>query len=248
MKTVLVAASKVGWRSTGKRGYGGSATFVGGLAAVALLWGFGPMSRGAQTSSNSVAFSETYADKVACVNYGDGDLECDEINTGTYNVLATVSLAGVDISQFDEDTPFELMIGNVDISNVLSDDPQYSTNKTSATFAYTTIYTDDNGNDHTTKWGTVKLRWNAKTLTVNASFKNNSNWDDVQYIMADEYDSDDSGPIADTTYAEVDFADAVSVSFEDVSVTGTTKTRDAGARDGSEYTLSSIRIKGSGTE
>jgi hypothetical protein len=248
MKTSLVTASKVGRGSNGKRRNCGAATLLCSLAAVALLCVFSPMSRGGQTSSNSIAFSETYADKVHCVNDGEGDIECDEAAVGAYHVVATVSLAGVDISQFDGDTPFELIIGNVDLLNVLSDDPKYSTDKTSATFAYTTSYWDDDGNDHTVKWGTVKLRWNAKTLTVNASFKNNSDWDDGQYVLADEYDGDDSGPITDTTYGEIDFADAVSVSFSNVSVTGTIKTRDVTARDGSDYTLSTIKIKGVGTE
>ena len=221
--------------------------FLCSLAIIALLCALNSTSAAGLTSSNIVSFSETYADKVTCVNYGGGDIECDEVNSGTYAVRATISLAGVDISQFDEDTPFELIIGNVDLYNVLSDYPKYSAGRTTATFTYTTSYTDQNDNDHTMRWGTVRLTWNATKLTVYASFKNNSNWDDVQYVMADEYDWEDSGPITDTTYAEVDLGDSLSVSFEDVNVTGTIRTRDI-TKSGDDYTLSSIRIQGVATQ
>jgi hypothetical protein len=231
-------------RKPGKRA---ATTFLYSLAAVALLVAFSPTSHGGQTSSNCVVFSETYADKVRCVNYGGGDIECDDPNTGSYNVAATVLLAGVDISQFNGDTPFELMIGNVDLSNVLSDDPKYATTKTSATFSYTTTYTDNNGNDHTVNWGTVKLKWNKKALTVTVNFKNNSDWDDVEYLWADQYDYNDSGPITDSTEGEIDFADVVSVSFTNVNITGSVTTKDVTARDESDYTISSIKIVGVGT-
>jgi hypothetical protein len=231
----------------GKPGNHTGAVLFHSLAALTFLVAFSPRTHGAQTSSNSVVFSETYADKVRCVNYGGGDIECDDPDTGSYNVAATVLLAGVDISQFNGDTPFELMIGNVDLFNVLSDDPKYATNKTSAAFSYTTTSWDNNGNDHTVNWGTVKLKWSKKALTVTVNFKNNSDWDDVEYLWADQYDYNDSGPITDSTEGEIDFADVVSVSFTNVNITGSITTKDVTAKDGSDYTLSSIKVVGVGT-
>ena len=242
-----VTVSPVGWGLIHTRTNRRRLPLLYGLLAVSSLCAFSLSSQGGLVAHNSIALSETYADKVRCINYGGGDIECDVPNTGSYNVVAVVSLAGVNINKFNGTTPFELIVGNVDLSNILSDDPKYATNKTSATFAYLTNYTDNNGNDHTIHWGTVKLKWNRKTLTVNVNFKNDSDWDDVQYLWADQYDFDPSGPITDTTYGEVDFANTVSSIFSNVSVTGKITTKDVIAKDGTTNTVSTIKVLGAAT-
>jgi len=211
------------------------------LSLMLLLSSVGAALARSSAPTNTLTFSESLSDKVVCVKE-EGDWSCDMFTGDSFTISATISLAGVDITNFNQDTSFDLSVGELDVSHSLNDDPKYTPGKTSATFVDT--YTDDSDKEHI--YQTTHLKWTANQLTVSITAKSSDiDTSGLTPIMADSYDGSNPGPINDTTNGSIDFGDA-SVTFDTVTVTGTVATKDVTAKDGSDFSPSTVKIKGKG--
>jgi hypothetical protein len=209
------------------------------LGLILLLSSVGAALARSGAPTNTLTFSESLRDKVVCVKE-EGDWSCDMFTGDRFTISATILLAGVAITNFDQDTSFDLSVGDFDVSYSLGDDTKYAPGKTSATFVET--YIDDNDKEHI--YQTTKLKWTAEQLTVSITAKSSDiDTSGLTPIMASNYDESDPGPINDTTSGSIDFGDA-SVTFDTVTVTGTVATRDVMAKDDSDFSLSTVKIKG----
>jgi len=218
---------------------------LAGLAAGLSMLALANVSRtqAAMVSTNILTFSESLNDKIVCTK-DEGDLYCDMFTGDGFTISAKALLANIDITQFDTNTSFELMLGDYcDIAYTLGDDPGYVTGKTSATFVET--YTDDNNKERV--YQTTRLKWTASQLTVTVKAKTSDiDTSGLQPIIAYDYEGGDSGPISTNMEATMDFGDDLSVAFDTVTVTGKATTKDKTAKDGSDFSLSTVKIKGSG--
>ena len=104
------------------------------------------------------------------------------------------------------------------------------------------IESDANGRAVTAQ--TVKLKWTSKQLTVTVTGKATPDYGNP--VAADSYAGNDSGKISDQLSGSINFSDTT-INFDTVTLTGTVKTKTVAAKDGSDYDLSTIAIKGSGT-
>lgn len=211
------------------------------LSLMLLLSSVGAALARSSAPTNTLTFSESLSDKVVCAKE-EGDWSCDMFTGDSFTISATILLAGVDITNFDQDTSFDLSVGELDVSHSLNEDPKYMPGKTSATFVDT--YTDDSDKEHI--YQTTHLKWTANQLTVSITAKSSDiDTSGLTPIMADSYDGSDSGKTNDTTSGSIDFGDA-SVTFDTVTVTGTVATKDVKAKDGSDFSPSTVKIKGVG--
>jgi len=198
---------------------------------------------GTKPVQNILSFSESWSDKVDSWKDFE-DVWNEKVSSGKYSVKATVSLAGVDITQFNEGTTFSLNLGGVNVYYTLGDDPAYHTAgikkaSTSATFVETAL----DEHDKTVVVCSVQLRWTADKLTVTVKGKCNPDFYGTA-IAADGYDEQLSGLISDTLSGEIDF-DTLVVYFDDLPIDGKIKTQDV-TKGLDDFTLSSISLKGEG--
>jgi len=84
--------------------------------------------------SNTLSFTESFQDRVACGSDGGGGIFCEEFMGDTLTISITISLMGVDITQFNQNTFFDLTLGDFSFDDNLGDDPHYLPGKTRATF------------------------------------------------------------------------------------------------------------------
>ena len=199
--------------------------------------------RTAAAPTNTLSYSESLCDKIVCTGNKTDGWTCDMFTGDSFTITGNILLSGVDITQFDVNTSFDLSIGGgFSVSYNLGDDPQYATGKTAATFVET--YTDDNDKSHV--YQTTRLSWTAAQLAVTITGKTSDiDASGLTPIIASNYEGSDSGPINDVTTASADFGDA-SVVFGAVTVVGKVTTKDKTAKDGSDFSPSSVKIKGSG--
>ena len=183
-------------------------------------------------ADNKLTFTENHTDKLVCVPY-QGYI-CEAPSDITITISA--KLIG-SFDSLDANTPFQLTLGNYSKSYTLGDDRKYvSGRSTSATINAGLL------------GGTIKLKWTQSQLTVTITgkllhtiFPSGEGW-----IVAGQYDGNPSGKINDTLSAEVVFSDT-DVVFDSVPFSGTIKTKTAHGKDGNNYPLSTISLKGSGT-
>ena len=203
------------------------------IGAVALE----PLSAAPLPVANKLTLTESYADKLMCQSAA-GDVSCDQTFSDGYTISATISGGFTGLTAA---TSFELVLNGLDIMDVLGDDPKYQPGKsTSATFV--DIESDANGRAVTAQ--TVKLKWTSKQLTVTVTGKATPDYGNP--VAADSYAGNDSGKISDQLSGSINFSDTT-INFDTVTLTGTVKTKTVAAKDGSDYDLSTIAIKGSGT-
>ena len=187
--------------------------------------------------ANKLTLVESYADKLVCVSAA-GDVSCNPTFSDSYTVSATIS--GV-FTGLTAGTSFELILNNLDVMDVLGDDPKFIPGKsTSATF----VDSESDAYGRTVTAQSVKLKWTSKQLTVTITGK--ATLDYGTTVAADNYIGNDSGKISDQLSGSINFSDTV-INFDTVTITGTVKTKTVAGKDGSDYDLSTIAIKGSGT-
>ena len=187
--------------------------------------------------ANKLTLVESYADKLVCVSAA-GDVSCNPTFGDSYTISATIS--GV-FTGLTAGTSFELILNNLDVMNVLGDDPKFTPGKsTSATF----VDKESDANGRAVLAQTVKLKWTSKQLTVTITGKATPDYGNT--VAADNYIGSDSGKISDQLSGNINFSDTV-INFDTVTLTGTVKTKTVAAKDGSAYDLSTIANKGSGT-
>lgn len=193
-------------------------------------------------AADSFNFTESLKDRVVCFRE-EGEVYCEQISSGKFKIIAKLSLSGIDITQFYEETDIEIMIGSFNFIARLGDDPKYTYGKKSAKFILSEPVEDDEGNiKKHIKYLNVSLRWNSKQLTVVINGKTPSYLDPV---LASNYTGGDSGMISDTTVASVRFGD-IEVLFD---VYLTSKVRSKTVYKGEdEFTLYNVQIKGKGVQ
>jgi hypothetical protein len=74
-----------------------------GLIVFVLWVSVFPLVVGKGFAADSLSFSESYKQKAACVNI-EGEQFCDVADTGKFKISAKISLSGIDINQFNEET------------------------------------------------------------------------------------------------------------------------------------------------
>lgn len=198
--------------------------------------------------ANTLKFTESWADKVGC-DSDMGDWYCGTASSDSITISAKISLTGVVITNFTEDTMFVFSLGGFGVySHSLGEDPKYKSGKKGSTSVKFVDKDDASGSDKPITLGTVKLSWTTKQLTVTLTGKFDPNYGSLYAaIAAANYQGADSGKISgDTISGSIDFAD-ISVSFDSVTVTGRVNTKMTHAKDGSDYPLSSISLQGSGS-
>lgn len=192
--------------------------------------------------SNTLSFTESLRDRLGCSRPG-GALSCSEFTGDTLTIKVTVSLAGVDISQFNESTFFDLELGDFSFGDDLADDPHYSPGATHASFTSRLTNDDDQSVGHQS----VRLKWTAEQLTVTITLSDLDTLNSgVTPILAGRYDGHATGLITDAITASVVFGSASS-SFDVVAATGAVVTGTGIGPDGMSYTVSAVRLKGAGS-
>ncbi len=189
--------------------------------------------------SNTIAFTESYADKIFCSGSGY-DFGCSAVPSDKLTIKATLSLLGVDVTQFNANTPFDITVGNFSADYSLSDDPHWSPGKTSATFVDREA--GDIGN--LVSLQTIRLKWTASQLTVTVT-GNNPETPDVGFtpVLAPVYDQQPTGVINDAVPATLDFG-GVTNTFDAVYCAGALVTTDVFVNRAGDFTVSRIRIIG----
>ena len=192
------------------------------------------------TATNTLTFTESLTEKVACTqNKTTKAWSCGITAGDNYTISATVLLAGVNPATFTGATTFDLKLGNLQITHPLSFDPKYTTGKSSATFV--SSYTASNKKVGTQ---TVILKWTASQLTISINGKTTDTtapgWDS---IWADAYAGNDSGTITDATTGSVSIG-AKSITFNPTPVAGTVVTKAMKGKDNVTYKTSTVKIKG----
>ena len=185
-----------------------------------------------------LAFVETDVDKLVCTGNPGLGVSCDTPFSDSFTITATV--AGV-FTGLTDNTTFELIFGGVDYLNSLGDDARYKTGKsTSATF----VDTSADATGRSVVVDTIKLKWTANQLTVTIAGKATADYGSS--IVAPAYDGTASGKITHSLTGSINF-NSTTVLFTNVAYTGTVSTKTVHAKDGSNYPLSTISLKGSGT-
>ena len=191
---------------------------------------------------NVLAFAESFKDRVACGGNREDRIFCEEFGGDTVTISASISLAGVDISQFNGDTGFGLTVGHFSVTGSLGEDLHYAPGKTQASFSAQVI--NDDGD--LVGRQTVRLKWTGEQLTATVSLKNADSLNSgINPILAGDYDGHTTHLINDTVAATVSLG-SVSQIFDAVPVNGSVLTKTLNGRDGTPYAVSTIRLKGNG--
>jgi uncharacterized repeat protein (TIGR01451 family) len=192
--------------------------------------------------SNTLSFTESFRDHVGCSSVGA--TFCQEFMGDTLTISITIPLTGVDITQFNQDTFFDLTIGDFTFDDNLGDDPHYLPGKTRATFIQREINGDD---DRVVGHQTVRLKWTAEQLTAIITLSDLDILDSaVTPVLADRYDGHATGLVTDAVTANVGLGNA-NASFDVVTINGAVLTGTVIGLDGMSYTVSAVRLKGTGS-
>ena len=195
---------------------------------------------------DSLSFSESYRQKVACVNI-EGGRSCHVTDAGKFKISAKISLSGIDINQFNEETFLYIELAGFSFEAILGDDPDYTPGVRRARFVYSDEFVDPKTEEILNiDYLVVSLKWTPKQLTVTVKGKT-APYFFLDPILAGNYVGVETGPIEDVVDAAVDF---VGEDFEafvvlDPNITGkvTTKTVHKGEE---EFDVSTINLKGKG--
>ena len=164
-----------------------------------------------------------------------------------FTIRTEISLAGVDINRFNEDTQFQIQLNEFRHSGTLGQDPRYIAGKKNANIRY---YNSDTSKR---PLFTVNLKWNEEQLT--ATITGPKYYNKLSFLeLTSIYFGDDSGPVEGTTSAIILLRDAQGVLLDaefDVAFKGTVSTNTFRVTEwytNKEYdlNLSKLRIRGSG--
>ena len=195
---------------------------------------------------DSLSFSESYRQKVTCVNI-EGGRSCHVTDTGKFRISAKISLSGIDIDQFNEETYFSIDVPGFNFEAVLGDDPKYTPGVKRAKF----VYSEEVQNPTTEEikiydYLVVNLRWTTKRLTVTLSGKT-APYFFLNRILAGNYVGTETGPIEDITNADINFSgeDFEVFAPSDVNITGRVRSRTV-VKGEEEFEVSTISLRGKG--
>jgi hypothetical protein len=186
-------------------------------------------------SPYSMTFSESYKEKVACIKE-DGDNYCDVVGAGNFTITSKISLAGIDISQFNSDTVFSLGLEDFSFDATLGQGG-FKPKKTSVKY----VVSDEDWDGIIRKYLTVTVSWNKTQMTVSVSCVT-SPWDIQSPVVAGYY-TGENGKITDQIGGQIDIGD-LSVEFILNSV-ATVKTTTV-KKYGEEFDISTVTVKATG--
>ena len=189
--------------------------------------------------TNTITFTETFADRVVCSGRGF-DRGCGLFPTDAFTLKATISLEGIDITRFNDDTQFELAVGDeYDGFYSLGADLHYTTKKHHATL--TTPEGDFRGQGAQI----VRLKWTAKQLKVTIRYYTFDTTAAYHFpILADQYEGS-NGPIAKILSGFVSLGNAIG-NLDGVYCVGTALTTNKFFRQIGDATVTAAKIKGVG--
>ena len=213
---------------------------------VAVLWCLALANVGnarpAASLTNTLTFAESSSDKVACTGDKTDGWSCDLVTGDSLTISTKIELPVGAVANFDQNTSFDMSVGNFSASHSLGDDPKYVPGKTTATF----IDTEANDKGKTVVYRIVRLKWTATQLTVTITGKtSDTSTSNLTPILAGNYDGGASGPISGTTSGSISFG-TTRVTFDSVAVTGQIVTKHVTGKDGTAFSRSSVKIKGNG--
>ncbi len=195
----------------------------------------------AATPTNTLIFTEAYAEKLICPT---PPTVCVTSNSDRYKVTAKLLLAGTDITTLNSNTVVDLRLGGLHVSQRLGDDPLYVPGRKAAKFATKTL----NGSGKIISTRTISLKWTDKLLTMTVQGKTSDTaapgW---AGILAGTFSGRATAKIADGLNGTVIFG-TNAVGFPGLPVTGTVTTKNTLGKDGAQHlvTKSSIKSKGNG--
>jgi alpha-tubulin suppressor-like RCC1 family protein len=221
----------VGSRQKGKRQL--TCALFAGLIALFVLTNAGASGASIPipVPTNTLSFTESLSDTVICPSPGTN---CDVVPADRPGVTVKVSMVGVNSRPFTPTTSFAFSLGELSVTNILSDDPKYSSGKTGATFTRTGL----NNKGKTVILQTVHLAWSVQQLNISIS-GNSSNIT----ILAGLYNGLPSASISTNISGSLVFGDANAV-FASIPVTGTVVTKTV-KNGGGEALGSTVSLKGS---
>jgi hypothetical protein len=187
--------------------------------------------------ADTLRFMEFYGQRVTCHRV-DRVHQCEVVDAGEFDIVGELSLEGIDISQFNEQTPFHINIGGFSHDAVLGDDPSYSSGHHRARF----LLTVSNGDRRTMRYLRILLNWNVRELKV---FVRGRTPDFLSPVMAGDYVGSETGGISDLTTARLEFAQQVQVDFN-VAVSGYVHTKPV-EKWKQLFEVSSVWLMGRGT-
>ena len=186
-------------------------------------------------AADSVQFTETVKDQVACVT-NQGVETCGPHGFGRFTIDAKVSLAGVNINQFNAETLVYINVGDFTSSGLLGDDRNYVVGKKRATIIQSHL---EAGRSIPVTDLQVGLTWNWKEarihITGNPSARYRASVFRDQVVEA--------GPVNGSSSAAISF-DAAMGLF-DVTVVGNAKEQSITTTNG-VVNLFNVKIKGKG--
>jgi hypothetical protein len=155
-----------------------------------------------------------------------------------FTIGGELSLEGMDVSQFNEQTPFRVNIGGFSLDAVLGEDPDYAPGDHRVKL----LRIDSNAKGKTVKYLRVSLHWNAKRLKVLVHGKTPEFLDS---ILARDYVGVETGWVSDTTSAHLELGEQINADF-DVTVTGYVYTQPV-EKWTQQFEVSDIWLMGVGT-
>jgi len=204
-----------------------------GVISLALLVGASlTQSTTPSGPTGKLTYSESLKDKASC----PGGV-CTVVTSGTFKISATVSMDGVDISQFNANTPLEIAISNTVFAGALGDDPNFAAGATRVTFLQTH---PDPVTGKIIKDLNTAASWTATTLKLKLSGKTPQV---VPPVLADQFFGVTSGPVSNNFPASVTLG-SLTAQF-DLVVTGSAKTNTI-TKGTNTFLLSQVKLKTKG--
>jgi hypothetical protein len=189
----------------------------------------------AAAATNTFKFTETYAQKVYYSSYGYYDV----LDYGKFTITAKVSLAGVNITQFNGDTPFFITVGNFFYSGFVGDGIYNSKKRTTKIIVQSDPEWDEYGRSY--QYLQIQLKWSATQLQITITGSTPT----YEFpIWADNYMYDNIRSVYEETDAYIEFGESVKVLFDPIYIKG-----KATAKYNKKYEgdVSNIKLTGSGT-
>lgn len=193
-------------------------------------------------AADSIQFTETVKDQVVCVtNQNQGVETCRPVGFGRFTIDAKISLAGVNINQFNAGTLVYIDVGDgvgdFIFSGSLSNDHNYVVGKKGATIVQSHR---EAGRSKPVVDLQVGLTWNWKELHVRITGNPSAYY--PYSIFRDQVVG--AGPVNGTSSAAISFGNTIGLF--DVIVVGNAKEKSVATTNG-VVNLLNVKIKGKGT-
>lgn len=207
------------------------------ITTIFLIFAYSNIS----VAANSLNIYETLQQKGDCaILWGIPFCDDGAIN-GKITVTSKISLSGIDIAKFNNETKFVFEIGGLSFETKLGSDWKYSPGKTSFNISYVDRLEESY---KPVKYITINLKWNSNLLTVKIT---GITPDFISPIAADAYIGGLSGKFTDSTIGYFTLGDELYAGFN-INYTATVLTKTVKSKNGKETVSSKVTIKGAGSE